>query len=357
MAGADTIAERTPATRIAVAGAGLIGRRHIGAVDRAEGVSLAAVVEPDAEAAAWLRSSNVPVLGTIDELLSAGLADGVVLAIPNALHAEVAHGCIAAGLPVLVEKPLATSVEEGEGLVAAAAAAGVPLLTGHHRRYNDLIAQARALIDSGRLGRLTVVQAQCWLLKPDRYFDAPWRREKGAGPVLINLIHDVDLLQYLCGPIVSVQAIASNAVRLLPVEDTAVVLLRFASGLIGTMSVTDTAAAPWSWELTARENAHYAPTPENTYLIGGMRGSLALPGLACWSHGHDDGWWGPISKEYLPYSFEDPLVRQIAHFGAVIRGQEQPICSGEDGLAALRVIEAIGRAAASGTEVEVAGVA
>jgi predicted dehydrogenase len=345
----------TTATRIAVAGAGLIGRRHIRAIDDADGVALAAVVEPDADAVASLPLSSAPLYGTIDELIAADVADGVVLAIPNALHAEAAHRCVAAGLPVLVEKPLTTTVAEGEGLVAAAAAAGVPLLTGHHRRYNDLVAKAHHLIESGQLGHLTLLQAQCWLLKPDRYFDVSWRREVGAGPVLINLIHDVDLMQFLCGPVVVVQAMSSNAFRLLPVEDTAVVLLRFASGLLGTMSVTDAAAAPWSWELTARENAHYAPTPENAYLIGGTRGSLALPGLALWSHGHDDGWWGPISKQYLPYSFEDPLVRQMAHFGAVIRGEEQPICSGEDGLAALRVIEAIRQAAASGAVVEIVG--
>lgn len=342
--------------RIAVAGAGLIGRQHIRAVDDADGVSLAAIIEPDPGASASLPPSGVPVFGSIDEFLAADAADGIVLAIPSAAHAEAAHRCIESDMPVLVEKPLAITVDEGESLVAAATAAGVPLLTGHHRRYNDIVTRARGVIESGRLGRLTALQAQCWLLKPDDYFDVAWRRqEPGGGPVFINLIHDVDLVQFLCGPIAAVQAMESSAARGFAVEDTAVVLVKFASGLLGTMSVTDAAPAPWSWELTARENARYAPTPESAYLIGGSRGSLALPNLAIWSHEHGDGWSGSISKEHLPYSFDDPLVSQMKHFGAVIRGEESPLCSGADGLSALRVIEAIKQAAIDGTAVEVVG--
>ena len=76
----------------------------------------------------------------------------------------------------------------------------------------------------------------------------------GAGPVLVNLIHDIDLLRFLCGPITSVRALMSNAVRRNPVEETAGILLGFASGAIGTVTVSDAVPAPWSWELTAGEN-------------------------------------------------------------------------------------------------------
>ncbi|SFC20731.1 Gfo/Idh/MocA family protein [Tropicimonas isoalkanivorans] len=339
-------------TRLAVAGTGLIGLRHVEAILKADGVELAGVMEPNPEVRAHAEALGAKGYASLDELLSEGGADGVIVAVPNQLHEQVAGTCIDAGLPVLVEKPLTDDVAAGERLLARAGEAGVAVLTGHHRRHNPLIRKALEIVRSGELGALSTVQAQTWFLKPDDYFDAEWRRKKGAGPVYLNLIHDIDLLQALCGPVARVHAMESNAVRGNEVEETAVVLLRFASGLLGTVNVSDAAAAPWSWELTARENAHYPATAENCYWIGGTRGSLALPNLAVWHHTDDRGWWGPIGFTKPIFSFEDPLVLQAAHFGAVIRGEEAPIVSGADGLSALKVIEAVKLSAATGSSVD-----
>lgn len=335
-------------TRIAVVGAGLIGVRHAQALASARGVTLAAIVDPAKAGAQVAADHGVPVFATLDELFNAGLADGAILAVPNPLHGQMALACINAGLPVLIEKPITSTVQEGASVLAAAQAAGLPVLTGHHRRYNPLIREALEIVKSGQLGPLTAVQAQTWFLKPEPYFEAGWRREKGAGPVYLNLIHDIDLLLALCGPVAEVQAMESSARRGFDVEDTAVILLRFESGVLGTVNVSDAAAAPWSWELTARENAHYPATDQNCYWIAGTEGSLALPNLAVWSHDGPDGWWSPISAKRLPFGFDDPLVVQATHFGAVIRGEETPVVSGADGLAALRVIEAVKDAARTG---------
>ena len=162
-------------------------------------------------------------------------------------------------------------------LVEAAEAAGVALLTGHHRRHNPLMRQAKEAIDSGRLGQIVAVHGICWFYKPDDYFDAEWRRKKGAGPVFLNLIHDVDNLRYLCGDVVAVQAQETNALRGNEVEDAAVILLRFASGVLGTVNVSDEIVSPWSWELTSGENPAYTHTAESCYQIGGTRGSLTDP--------------------------------------------------------------------------------
>ncbi len=116
---------------------------------------------------------------------------------------------------------------------------------------------ASEIVASGRLGRIVAVSALFWLYKPDDYFDMPWRREPGAGPVFLNLIHDVDNLRALLGEVVSVQAVESNTVRGHPVEDTAAIILQFASGALATISVCDTAVAPWSWEMTTGENPAY----------------------------------------------------------------------------------------------------
>jgi predicted dehydrogenase len=339
--------------RIAVAGAGLIGLRHIEAIGLVGDAELAGIVDPAGDARSKAATLGARWFSGLDELIAAGGVDGVILALPNQLHAEAGLACIAAGLPALIEKPLSHEVVAGEALVAAARAADVPLLTGHHRRHNPLIQRAKALIDEGRLGMLTAVQGQVWFMKPPHYFDTSWRTRKGAGPVYLNLIHDIDLLQHFCGPVAAVHAMTSNALRGHEVEETAVVLLRFASGLLGTVNVSDAAVAPWSWELTARENPQYPATDQNCYWIAGTEGSLALPNLALWRHEGEQSWWNPIAATRHIFDFEDPLVRQIRHFAAVIRADEPPLVSGEDGLSALKVIEAVKTSAATGRTITI----
>ncbi len=341
--------------RVAVAGAGQIGQRHAQALRAAQVVSLACIADPAPGAADFAAAMGVPHHPTLEAAIAAGGLDGVILATPNQAHLAGGLACIGAGLPVLVEKPLADSVASARQLVEAAEAAGVPLAVGHHRRHNPLITRAKTLIDEGALGRIAAVHGSTWLMKPDDYFDIDWRRQPGAGPIYINLIHDVDLLAHLCGPIVRVQAMESNAVRGFAVEDTAVILLRFASGALGTVTLSDTAAAPWSWEQTARENPDYPTTGQDCYRIAGTHGALALPDLALWRHPEARSWFAPIATTRFPVQIADPLLRQVEQFGAVIRDGAPPLVPGADGLRALRVVAAVKQAATTGMAVDLDG--
>ncbi len=336
-----------PQLRLALVGAGLIGRRHAAHIRADPGLALSAVVDPAVEARAWAEGLGAAWHPVLETLLSGPAPDGAIIATPNALHVPQALALVAAGIPVLVEKPIADSVAAAERLVAAAAARGVPLLVGHHRRHNPIIAAAKQAIDQGRLGRLTAVHAACWLAKPPSYFDTPWRRAPGAGPVLINLIHDIDLLRHLCGDITDVQAMDSRAIRNHPVEETAAALLRFANGALGTLTVSDTTAAPWSWEFTSGENPAYTRTRESCYLIGGTEASLGLPDLRLWRHEGTPDWWRPLLAEALTAPEADPLARQLRHFADVIAGRAAPLVSGQDGLEALRIVARIHQAAAA----------
>ncbi|MEM9602261.1 MAG: Gfo/Idh/MocA family oxidoreductase [Pseudomonadota bacterium] len=332
--------------RIAVLGAGLVGRRHA-ALLHASG-QLHAIIDPDPLSQPLAADCGVPHFTRLDACLRADRPDGLINATPNQLHRETTECALRAGVPTLVEKPIASTTEDAAAMVAASDATGVPLLVGHHRRHNPLIEQAKALIDAGSLGEIQVVHAQCWLYKPDDYFDAAWRRDSGAGPVFINLIHDVDLLRHLCGEVVDVHALHSRHGRGFDVEETAGALLRFANGALATLSVTDTVPAPWSWELSARENPAYPATDGFCYLIGGKSGSLSLPDLNHWHYGEQPpSWWAPIQRTRYPIAFDEPLQRQIAHFSRVIRGDEAPLVSGREGLETLRVIERIKAAAAA----------
>lgn len=334
-------------------GAGLIGRRHIEHILREDCATLAAVVDPDPAAQEVAAAGGAPWYPDLPAMLARDRPEGVIVATPSPLHVRNGMDCVAAGLPALIEKPLADDVTEAERLVDAAGRAGVPLLAGHHRRHNPLVAEAKRAVDAGRLGRVVAVHATCWFHKPPEYFDPAWRRAAGAGPVLTNLVHDMDLLRHLCGDVVQVQAMDSNALRGHAVEDTAVILLRFAGGALGTVTVSDAVSAPWSWEFTSGENPAYTRTGESCYLIGGTAGSLALPHLDLWRHEGRPDWWAPLGRERLPADAADPLALQIRNLCGVIRGTAAPLVPARDGLEALRVIAAVKQAAATGQAVRV----
>lgn len=337
--------------RIAVAGAGAIGRRHVELLRGNRSCALAAIVDPAAAAQEFASRFDVPRYASLGELLAAGTSDGVILATPNALHASQALECIAAGVPALIEKPLAHTAEAGRALCETAERSGAKLLVGHHRRHSAIMARAVEVVRDGVLGALVAVVGSALFYKPDDYFvEAPWRRQSGGGPVLINMIHEIGNLRALCGEITGVQAVASNARRGFSVEDTVAMTLRFASGALGTFMLSDTAGAARSWEQTARENMAYATYPdEDCYLVAGTRGSLAIPTmrLRTYARAEDRSWFSPMKTCVLAVDDVDPLARQLEHFCAVIRGDTAPLVTVRDGLQNLLVTEAIVEAARS----------
>jgi predicted dehydrogenase len=174
----------TAPVRIAVAGAGLIGRRHIEEIDASPSAQLAAIVDPSPAAHEVAEKFEVSSYGSLAELFAADRPDGMILATPNLLHVEGGLECVAAAVPVIVEKPLGDTVEGATRLVEAAERAGVPLLTGHHRNYSAIMVKAREIVRGGALGSIVAVVGTAMFYKPDDYFDVGrgWRRRPGGGP-------------------------------------------------------------------------------------------------------------------------------------------------------------------------------
>jgi len=344
-------------TRIAVAGAGYIGLAHIRAAQSSPSCALSAIVDPSPEAAKTAAGAGVPLFKSLDELLERNRPDGIILATPNELHVAQALRCVVAGMPILLEKPIAPSVAEAQQLLESIDKNGAKVLIGHHRAHSPIMAKAKEVVESGVLGRLVAVMGSAIFLKPDEYFaSAPWRREIGAGPILLNMIHEVHGLRMLCGEIVAVQAFASQAVRGFPVEDTVAINLRFAAGVLGTFMLSDTAACARSWEQTSRENEAYPSyADEDCYVIAGTNGSLPVPTmrLKTYPSAADRSWWKPFQIGLVSMVRDDPIERQLEHFGAVVRGEAKPLVNARDGLANLRVTEAIAQAAKSNTTVEI----
>lgn len=337
---------------LAVLGVGLIGRRHVQVMRDNDLACPAMIVDPSEDGRAFARTNGAAWYPDLDSLLANDRPDGILIATPTQLHMQATLQCIDAGVPVLVEKPITATLDQASRVCERARTLGVPVLVGHHRRHNPIIKAAKQAIDDGRIGRVVAVNAMVWLAKPDDYFAPDWRRQPGAGPILTNLIHDIDLMRHLCGDVATVQALTSSAVRGHAVEDTGAILLRFQSGALGTLSVSDAIQAPWSWELTAAENPVYAATGQACYQIGGTNGSLELPTLRLWQHGDAGHWYCPMTPTPIDHQPLDPLAAQIAHFADVIAGIAEPLVTAQDGLRAIEVVEAVATAIRTGETVD-----
>lgn len=333
-------------TRLAVVGIGLIGIRHAELIHATETTELVGVADPSEAGPREAERLGTRHYADYRDMLDRERPDGVIVAAPNQLHLAVGLACIERGIPALIEKPLADTLESGAELVLAAEAKGVPLLVGHHRRYNPMVEATREILGRGDLGRLVAVNALWSVRKPDGYFDAAWRRAAGGGPILINMIHDIDCLRHFVGEIAEVQAFGSSAIRGFAVEDTAVVALRFAGGALATVTLTDAAPSPWGWEAGSGDNPGIAASGQNCYRFLGTDAALDFPNLTLWrGAGPEPATWAdPLTATPLRWAGHEALPRQLEHFTKVIAGTETPRVSGRDGLATLAATLAVKQA-------------
>jgi len=342
--------------KVAVIGAGVIGRTHIDTLTRAAGMTLAAIVDPSPAAGDLAAEHQVRHVGDVDALLGAGGFDAAVIASPNDTHVPIAEQLLAAGIPILLEKPVASTLAESAALARAVETHGVPVLVGHHRRHNPLIKAAKRAISEGAIGPLVMATVTCAMLKPPGYFDTPWRRDpEQGGPLLINVIHDIDLLRHFFGEVASVQGTTSNATRGLAVEDTTAAILTFEAGGLATVALSDAATGPWAWEMTSGENPGRFPKHDaTTHLYAGRDGGLSLPDLSLWTHGPGGDWTHRLNHRHLDWDWTDTYVAQMEQFAAVVRGEAEPLVTCADGIANMHVVAAIKESARTGRAVRLA---
>lgn len=328
--------------RVGLFGAGLIGKEHAKYLGLAEGVELAAIADPAPAAAELAAELGVPHYADYNELLDNAGVDAVIIALPNVMHADAAVAAIEHGVAAIVEKPISDSLADGKRILDASEKHGVPVLVGHQRRYAPDIAAARAFIAEGGIGRVVSVGVLSSWRKNEEYYEVEWRKRKGGGPILINLIHDIDAIRYLVGEIDSVVAMGSNSIRGFEVADTGGALLRFENGAIGTATFSDAAASPWCWDLTSGYGAYFpSPPPGDTYFIAGTEASIALPSLTVYRHEGPNHWQSPITTTTLERVEVNPYIAQLEHLAAVVRDGAEPISSARDGYNTLAVAAAI----------------
>lgn len=342
--------------RIAFIGAGIMGRHHISVARRNPDVDIVGIAEFNPDTRATYQAQGIACFADHREMLAAVQPEGVVISTPNAYHAPAAIDCLQAGAVPLIEKPVADTLEAGLALRAALRASGLPALVGHHRRHNPIIRAAVDHVQGGHLGQVVAVNGMWLRRKPDEYYKEAWKTDPalGGGVLLINAIHDIDSLRAICGEIEGVQALTSNASRGNGVEDTAAVLIRFASGALGTFVISDNVVAPWCWEMTSQEDPRFAWQPESCYMICGTQGSLAVPTLETWTNSPNGGRDATFLRRKLYHVAAESMELQMAHFIRVVRREEAPRVTVDSALATLAATLAVRLSAERGREVAIA---
>lgn len=350
------VGDNTGRIRLASIGVGMIGHVHAKVAARLEECDYVAICDIDPAQEKMARDLGVTFYTDYTEMIKKEKLDGVIISVPNELHEPVGSACAEKGLHLFVEKPIASTVEAAEKLINNARKNGIRLLIGHHRRFNPMLAATREIIRNGELGELAGISILWCMYKPSEYFAAgPWRKQKGGGPVLINIIHEIDNLRYCCGEIQRVYAELSNKTRGFEVEDTVSVSIRFTDGTLASIMLSDAAPSLWGYECTMGENPFFYPTRGNIYHFLGTKASLTFPGMqkVYYADSSKAGWQHPITIEQLEIASSDPYPSQLSHFCKVVRGEEEPRTSGEDAQKTLVVTQAILESGQTGRPVEI----
>jgi len=334
--------------RIALAGCGRIAANHFGALeqhkDRAELVAVCDV-DPAALEKAVKRTGGRPY-ASYAEMLEKSNADMVVLATPSGLHATQTILAAEAGKHVMTEKPMATRWEDGKRMVAACDEAGVRLLVVKQNRRNSTLQLLKRAVDKKRFGRIFMVTINVFWTRPQEYYDsAKWRGtwEFDGGAFMNQASHYIDLLDWLIGPVESVQAYTGTLARNIEVEDTGVMSVRWRSGALGSVSVT---------MLTYPQNL------EGSITIIGEKGTARIGGLAVneiqhWAFADQD----PDDAQTKEASYQTTSVYGFGHplyydnVLKVLRGEAEPETDGREGLRSLEVLIAAYLSARDGRRV------
>ena len=228
--------------RLVLVGCGRISERHFDAIaDRPE-LQLVAVADESVDRARIASERlDIPAFTSYAAMLAETEADVAVICTPSGLHPR--HGIMAAerGLHVVVEKPMATRLEEADALVRACDQSGVHLFVVKQNRLNPGIQLLKRALDRGRFGRVFLANTTVRWNRPQAYYDAaPWRGtwEFDGGAFMNQASHYVDMIQWLIGPVESVSAKTATLARRIESEDTGVALLRFRNGALGVIEVT-----------------------------------------------------------------------------------------------------------------------
>jgi predicted dehydrogenase len=336
---------RNSRTRVAVVGCGLIGRRRARAAMLHSDSEVRVLCDRDPAAARAVDGAACDVTDDWRAVVTRPDVDVVAVATPNGLLADIAVAALQAGKHVLMEKPMGRDLGEALRIRDAAAESGRVLGVGFNHRHHPAVQRAVALVGSGGIGRVLWLRA--------RYghggrpgLEQEWRSDPaqaGGGELLDQGIHLIDLFTWIAGvPTAAFGMTQTAAWHIEPLEDNAFGMLRFRSGAIGQLHVSMT-----QWKNLFSLEVH---GDAGAVVVEGLGGSYGVERLACVKRAFAGG-----APEMIEERFEGPdesWSSEWHQFLELVAGRPSDCAGADDGVAAMRVADALYRSAASGSMVQ-----
>jgi predicted dehydrogenase len=295
--------------RVGVIGVGVMGSNHARVFADMPGVKLVGVVDPDRKVRDLVaKALDCSGFENVDALLDRGI-DAVTIAAPTHLHRDVALACIARGVHVMVEKPIASSVEEGRQIIGAAHRAGVTLMVGHVERFNPAVEAIKNAIRGEDI--LSIAITRVGPFPP---------RMSNVGVVIDLAVHDIDLIRWFTdSDIIEVQPQLASAVA--EREDIALLQFRTASGVLAHINT--------NW-LTPFKARNVTVATRGKYVMGDL---LTRQVTECFGFQPD----GSYSMRHLSVGHAEPLRAELMSFINAIANNTPPAVTGEEGVASLEI--------------------
>jgi UDP-N-acetylglucosamine 3-dehydrogenase len=312
--------------KAAVIGVGSMGQNHARLYRTLEGVRLVGIADPNPQIGARVATrENVPHYSDLNALLDEQKPDLISIAAPTSLHHRIGVQVIERGIHVLMEKPITSTVEEGEALLELAKRKGVILAVGHIERFNPAVMELRRRLGDGMAGRIYKIAARRLSPYPQRISD--------AGVVIDLASHDIDLMRHLMpDPIVRIYAETQQSINS-DREDLFNGLIRFASGAVGVLNT--------NW---------MTPTKVRRLTVTGARGYLQCDLLSQELYFYENNTapsqWDTLSVLHgvsegnilgIRIQRQEPLAAELSDFVAAVRHARPPQVTGEDGLETLKL--------------------
>jgi predicted dehydrogenase len=336
------VTSEAPERGFGIVGTGVIAAMHAAAVAALPRARLAAVTDvADGAAAAFAAARGCAAEPGLDQLLARPDVDVVCVCVPSGLHAEIGVRAAQAGKHLVVEKPIDVTLAAADRLIEAARAAGVALTVISQHRFDPGLIELKRLLGDGALGRLVLAEASTKWYRTQAYYDsAAWRGTwaMDGGSLMNQGIHYVDLLRWCMGPVTEVTAVCATQAHQVEVEDTALAIVRFASGAVGTI-LSSTAAYPGfpqRLEITGTDG---------TVIVEDGRIVRRAGAGAVGAVGGVGGAADPAAIEVASHA------AQIADLLAAVEEGRAPAVDGQAGRDALEIVRAVYESARTGAPV------
>jgi UDP-N-acetyl-2-amino-2-deoxyglucuronate dehydrogenase len=332
---------------IGLIGAGNISDTHARAAIAIPGVRIAAVYGDNREKASTLASRHgATAYFTLESFLAHRPMDAVAIGSPSGLHGQQATAAVHRGLHVLVEKPLDTTTDRIDTLIAAAESAKVKVGVFFQDRLKPAMRDVKLAIDSGRIGAPVLVSGRVkWYRPPEYYAESRWRGTwalDGGGALMNQGIHTVDLLLWLLGAVVSVCGSTATRAHEIEVEDTAVAILGFENGALGVIEAATSIYPGYARRVEVTGTEGTLVVEDDRLVRQDLRGVNAELSKTT---SQRESAASPVVSDASAHQ------RVIEDFLAAIREDRPPACDAREGRRSVAVVQAVYEAARTGASV------